>query len=289
MQKIVLFLLFLSINCLAQNKTISLEKITTNDKLFTGRIDDKYEITLYLKKYQMAEDHLGVYSVKGWYYYDKYKKNIPLVGVQNPATGLTLFALKDKKIEENILKLNYPGNIWDITDSIENISNYSEKFSISDSDESNVWISNGKTSKLTVYNSSDLFLLEDYYFLNINNDKINLSNFNLNYESLEIVATKKASKETRILFFYSQPGNHNLQGMCGGAVDSGYVILSFNDNNELLQLDELEIENCRMFQYSEELESDSKSVIKYKITSSSGEKEIVKNVTIDKESITFIK
>lgn len=289
MQKIVLFLLFLSINCLAQNKTISLEKITTNDKLFTGRIDDKYEITLYLKKYQMAEDHLGVYSVKGWYYYDKYKKNIPLVGVQNPATGLTLFALKDKKIEENILKLNYPGNIWDITDSIENISNYSEKFSISDSDESNVWISNGKTSKLTVYNSSDLFLLEDYYFLNINNDKINLSNFNLNYESLEIVATKKASKETRILFFYSQPGNHNLQGMCGGAVDSGYVILSFNDNNELLQLDELEIENCRMFQYSEELESDSKSVIKYKITSSSGEKEIVKNVTIDKESVTFIK
>lgn len=289
MQKIVLFLLFFSINCLAQNKTISLEKISTNDKLFTGRIDDKYEITLYLKKHQMAEDHLGVYSVKGWYYYDKYKKNIPLVGVQNPATGLTLFALKDKKIEENILKLNYPGNIWDITDSIENISNYLEKFSISDSDESNVWISNGKTSKLTIYNSSDLFLLEDYYFLNINNDKINLSNFNLNYESLEIVATKKASKETRILFFYSQPGNHNLQGMCGGAVDSGYVILSFNDNNELLLLDELEIENCRMFQYSEELESDSKSVIKYKITSSSGEKEIVKNVTIDKESITFIK
>lgn len=289
MQKIVLFLLFFSINCLAQNKTISLEKISTNDKLFTGRIDDKYEITLYLKKYQMAEDHLGVYSVKGWYYYDKYKKNIPLVGVQNPATGLTLFALKDKKIEENILKLNYPGNIWDITDSIENISNYLEKFSISDSDESNVWISNGKTSKLTIYNSSDLFLLEDYYFLNINNDKINLSNFNLNYESLEIVATKKASKETRILFFYSQPGNHNLQGMCGGAVDSGYVILSFNDNNELLLLDELEIENCRMFQYSEEVESDSKSVIKFKITTSSGEKEIVKNVTIDKESITFIK
>lgn len=289
MKKILFLILFLAVNCFAQNKNISLEKITTTDKMFTGRIDDKYEITLYLKKYQMAEDHLGVYSVKGWYYYDKYKKNIPLVGVQNPATGLTLYVLKDKKTEENILKLNYSGNIWDITDSIENISNYSEKFSISDSDESNVWISNNKTSKLTIYNSSDLFLLEDYYFLKLNNDRINLSNFNLNYENLEIVATKKGSNETRILLEYSQPGSHNLQGMCGGATDSGYIILSFNDKNELLLLDELEIENCRMFQYSEELESNSKTVMKYKITMSSGDKEIVKNVSIDKESITFIK
>jgi len=289
MQKILFLFLFLSVNCFTQNKNISLEKITTTDKMFSGRIDDKYEITLYLKKYQLAEDHLGVFSVKGWYYYDKYKKNIPLVGVQNPATGLTLYALKDKKIEENILKLNYPGNIWNISDSIENISNYSEKFSISDSDENNVWISNGKTFKLAIFNLSNLFLLEDYYFLKINNEKINLSNFNLNYENLEIVATKKESNETRILLEYSQPGNHNLQGMCGGATDSGYLILSFNDKNELLQLDELEIENCRMSQYSEELASNSKNVIKYKITTSSGEKEIVKNVTIDKESITFIK
>lgn len=289
MKKILFLILFLTVNCFAQNKSISLEKITTTDKMFTGRIDDKYEITLYLKKCQMAEDHLGVYSVKGWYYYDKYKKNIPLVGVQNPATGLTLYVLKDKKTEENILKLNYSGNIWDITDSIENISNYSEKFSISDSDESNVWISNNKTSKLTIYNSSDLFLLEDYYFLKLNNDRINLSNFNLNYENLEIIATKKGSNETRILLEYSQPGNHNLQGMCGGATDSGYIILSFNNKNELLLLDELEIENCRMFQYSEELESNSKTVMKYKITMSSGDKEIVKNVSIDKESITFIK
>lgn len=288
MKKILFLFLLLSFTCFSQ-KNISLEKITTTDKMFSGRIDDKYEITLYLKKYQMAEDHLGVFSVKGWYYYDKYKKNIPLVGVQNPATGLTLFALKDKKIEENILKLNYSGNIWDITDSIENISNYSEKFSISDSDETNVWMSNGKTSKLTIHNSSNLFLLEDYYFLKLNNEKINLSNFNLNYENLEIVATKKGSNETRILLGYSQPGNHNLQGMCGGATDSGYVILSFNDKNELLQFEELEIDNCRMFQYSEALESNSKTLIKYKITESSGEKEIVKNVTIDKESITFIK
>lgn len=289
MKNILLLFLFLTGNCFAQNNNISLEKITTTDKLFTGRIDDKYEITLYLKKYQMAEDHLGVYSVKGWYYYDKYKKNIPLVGVQNPATGLTLYALKDKKTEDKILKLNYSGNIWDITDSIENITNYSEKFSISDSDESNVWISNNKTYKLTIHNSSDLFLLEDYYFLKLNNGKINLSNFNLNYESLEIVATKKRSNETRILLGYSQPGNHNLQGMCGGATDSGYVILSFNDNNELLLFDELEIENCRMFQYSEEIESNSKTVMKYKITMNSGDKENVKNVSIDKESITFIK
>lgn len=288
MKKILFLFLLLSFTSFSQ-KNISLEKITTTDKMFSGRIDDKYDITLYLKKYQMAEDHLGVFSVKGWYYYDKYKKNIPLVGVQNPATGLTLFALKDKKIEENILKLNYSGNIWDITDSIENISNYSEKFSISDSDETNVWMNNGKTSKLTIHNSSNLFLLEDYYFLKLNNEKINLSNFNLNYENFEIVATKKGSNETRILLEYSQPGNHNLQGMCGGATDSGYVILSFNDNNELLLLDELEIENCRMFQYSEELESNSKTVMKYKITMSSGDKEIEKNVSIDKESITFIK
>lgn len=289
MKKIVFLFLFLSLNCFAQNKNISLENITTSDKMFSGRIDDKYDITLYLKMHQMSEDHLAVFSVKGWYYYDKYKKNIPLVGLYNPASGLTLYSLKDKKNEEKILKLDYPGNVWDITDSIENITNYSEKFTISDTEENNVWTSNNKTSKLSIYNLKNIYLLDNYYFLNLNKEKINLSDFNMNYDSLEIISSKKINNETRILFSYTQQGNTNIQGMCGAAIDSGYVILSFNDKNELLQFDELETDNCRMFKYSEVIESNNKSLIKYKITDGIGDKEVIKNVTVDKESITFIK
>ncbi|PJJ10296.1 hypothetical protein CLU83_3698 [Flavobacterium sp. 1] len=73
-KNILLFFFLTTLTCFSQQKNISIESFRTNDRIFYGSIDDKYDITIYLKVENFSEDHLYVFSVKGWYYYNKVKK-----------------------------------------------------------------------------------------------------------------------------------------------------------------------------------------------------------------------
>lgn len=290
-KNILLFFFLTTLTCFSQQKNISIESFRTNDRIFYGSIDDKYDITIYLKVENFSEDHLFVYSVKGWYYYNKQKKNIPLVGVYNPMTGLTLFNTTDKVFGEKILEFDFTGVVWDKLDEIEAFKNYNEKFFISNiPKEANTWSNNAKNLKLTINNElEDIYVFEDFKFLKIGSSIINLSNYHLNYRDLEIISKKTSTSEIRLLLKYEQFGNPNIQGMCGGAMDFGYIILVINTKNELIQFEEIEIENCRAFIHSEDLQEKNKKILKYKITDSNGDKDNNKIITIDTESIRLIK
>ncbi|MBF4471660.1 hypothetical protein [Flavobacterium sp. HJJ] len=289
-KNILLFFFLTTLTCFSQQKNISIESFRTNDRIFYGSIDGKYDITIYLKVEKFSEDHLYVYSVKGWYYYDKVKKNIPLVGVFNPMTGLTLFNTNDKSFEKKILDFDFSGVVWDKLDKIETFKNYNEKLFISNNPKENIWSNNTKNLQLTINNElKDIYVFEDFKFLKIGNSKINLSNYHLDYKDLEIVSKKISASEIRLLLKYEQYGNPNIQGMCGGAMDYGYVILVINNKNELIQFEEIETDNCRAFIHSEDLQESNKKILKYKITDSNDDKESSKIITIDTESIRLIK
>lgn len=291
-KNIILFFFLTTLTCFSQQKNISIESFRTNDRIFYGSIDDKYEITIYLKVEKFSEDHLFVYSVKGWYYYNKIKKNIPLVGVFNPMTGLTLFNTNDKTFEKKILDFDFPGFVvWKKLNEIETFNNFNEKFFISNNPkENNTWSNNTKNLKLTLNNElEDIYVFEDFKFLKIGNSIVNLSNYHLKYKDLEIISKKSLASELRLLLKYEQSGNPNIQGMCGAATDFGYIILVINNKNELIQFEEIELEHCRAFVHSESLEENNKKIFKYKITDSSNDKEVSKTISIDTESITIIK
>lgn len=291
-KNIILFFFLTTLTCFSQQKNISIESFRTNDRIFYGSIDDKYEITIYLKVENFSEDHLFVYSVKGWYYYNKIKKNIPLVGVFNPMTGLTLFNTNDKTFEKKILDFDFPGFVvWKKLNEIETFNNFNEKFFISNNPkENNTWSNNTKNLKLTLNNElEDIYVFEDFKFLKIGNSIVNLSNYHLKYKDLEIISKKSLASELRLLLKYEQSGNPNIQGMCGAATDFGYIILVINNKNELIQFEEIELEHCRAFVHSESLEENNKKIFKYKITDSSNDKEVSKTISIDTESITIIK
>jgi len=290
-KNILLFFFLTTLTCFSQQKNISIESFRTNDRIFYGSIDEKYDITIYLKVENFSEDHLYVYSVKGWYYYNKVKKNIPLVGVFNPMTGLTLFNTTDKIFEQKILNFDFSGVVWDKLDEIETFKNYNEKIFISNNPkENNTWSNNTKNLKITINNELEaIYVFEDFKFLKIGSSKINLSKYNLNYNDLKIISKKISTSETRLLLKYEQSGNPNIQGMCGGATDFGYIILVINNKNELIQFEEIEIENCRGFISSENLQENNKKILQYKITDSGDDKEISKTITIDTESIRLIK
>lgn len=284
------FYLFISLICSSQQKNISLQNIRTFDKVLKGNINGKYDITIYLKSEKFSEDHMYAFSVKGWYYYNNVKKPIPLVGVYDPTEGLTLFNLSDKILEKKILDLDFSGDVvWKKLEAIESIKTFNEKFTISDSKEKNIWISNSKSLSLDINNLDDCFLIEDLILLKIDKTAINLSKYSLYHKNLEIVSKKTNQNETRILLSYEEMGNPNIQGMCGAAEDFGYIVLVYNNKNELNYLEEIEIENCRAFISSEEIKTNNKKILKYKVTESSGDKEVQKTITIDTEGVTLTK
>ncbi len=284
------FYLFISLICSSQQKNISFQNIKTYDKVLKGNINGKYDITIYLKAEKFSEDHMYAFSVKGWYYYNNVKKTIPLVGVYNPTEGLTLFNLSDKTLEKKILDLNFPEDvIWKKLEAIETIKTFNEKFTISDAKEKNTWVNNSKSFSLEINNLDDSFLIEDLKLLKIDKTVINLSKYSIYHKNLEIISKKTNPNETRILLSYEEMGNPNIQGVCGGAEDLGYIILIYNNKNELTYIDEIEIDNCRAFISSELIKTNNTKILKYKVTESSGDNETKQTITIDTEAVTLTK
>lgn len=284
------FCLFVTFICHSQQKSISLQHIRTLDKVLNGSIDGKYDITIYLKVENFSDDHTHVFSVKGWYYYNNVKKNIPLAGVYSPQNGLTLFNITDKIQEKKILELDFPGGvIWEKLDAIEAFKGYNEKFAISMSEKENAWYANSKKLSLQIHNLENSFLISDLNLLKMDKTVINLSNYILYHKDFEIISKKTTPNETRLLLKYEELGNPNIQGMCGAAEDFGYIILAFNNKNELTYLNEIEIDNCRGFKSSEVIKTNNKNILKYKVSESNVDKDVSKIITIDTESVTLIK
>ena len=79
-----------------------IDRVCIEDKLIHGSIGE-YPITLYLKFHEYSY-HLGAYSVKGWYYYDRVKTKINLVGLYLYG-DLVLYNFKDTSKANNLLLL----------------------------------------------------------------------------------------------------------------------------------------------------------------------------------------
>ena len=110
----LLFILSLCIYCnlIAQDKKqVSLIDITNYDKVYHKTIDNKYPITIYLKNsipHIRKDDITHRYcTVKGWYWYDKFKVRIPLIGIYTPITfnnynTLSLYVTEKESSIENL-------------------------------------------------------------------------------------------------------------------------------------------------------------------------------------------
>lgn len=288
--RILILVCLISFKVNSQEYKMSIEQIKTNEKILYGSIADKYDITLYLKVITYSEDHLSAYSVKGWYYYNSVKKNIPLVGISNPMGGLTLYSLKNKALEDKLAAFDLPGNtVWEKMDYAESIAEYEEKFTITGVETENKWKNKAKELSLKIYNfDTESSIDNELKFLKLDKDHvINLNDFDLNYSDLKIVTSVKTKSETRILLEYEYQGNANVQGRCGAATDTGYIILSFNSKNELNFIEELELDNCMNSVYSEPIKTNNKDLWQFKIITSGGDKDVERKVTVDTKAIAF--
>lgn len=234
----ILLLLVLSTSLLAQGRFPSIEKIQIKDRLLYGWIGD-YPITIYLKFNQYANYHLGAYSVEGWYYYDKFKTKIPLVGLYGYKNKLTLYSFQDASRNMELLHfLSMKGNHWKDMEYYENLTGYREKFVFNDSTSS--WTDSNK--KLKVQLEDDDFEIAKYYeFLKLDSNKVfDLRRLKGKFGGYTVVA----EKNNRLILQYEDGSTTHTMGRCGAGVEKGFVELVFNEEGRLMNYQKYISESC---------------------------------------------
>ena len=271
MKNILLLLItFVGLKISAQVESIRIEKITTNEKIIHGYIDDKYPITIFLKTYEPSGFHGGIFKIKGWYYYDNIKTKIPLVGVNGE--NIILYNLKNNSdfLKE---KLNH----WDDLEKLENISNYSEKIILSQ--KKSKWFSNKKELDITI-NTNDLSIQKKIEYLQLTKEKsFDLNQLNARNFSI-LISTKN-----RVLLEYEYQSRLNAIGMCGAGTEKGYFLIEYDNNFNIINFIQYNTESCLEHIYSEKELSDNK--ITHKVSNLTNDTFF--RITIDLEKVIIKK
>ena len=274
-----------------RDTTVSVKQITTNEKTIRGNIDDKYDITIYLKYIRLSDASTAIYSVKGSYYYDKIKKEIPLVGIYDG--GLTLYQFGSKEKQDTLLDFGLNGNekgFWDQIEMYKNLSGFEEKFSIEYQAAAGTWIKNNKTLKLT-FNSSDVEVFKETEYLYIHsNGNLKIINFRdlaLKEHEFKLINFLKTSDQTKVLLNYEYSSRSYALGMCGAGLETGYIILTFDKQFKLVATEHLALESCLDNIYFEESKTDDPTEKKFKITSFENNMENTRTVILNVKELNF--
>lgn len=225
-----------------------------DSKWFTGTIDGKYKITLYLKYFKTSGEHLGIYSVTGFYYYDKIKTKIPLVGIYDGA--LVLYKFPPKSAKDSLI-LNFENygsqNFWDEIETYKNLDGYEEKFTIGSKGKVQ-WQSKTKVLPLEI-KSADLHLIHTYEYLVLSigtkETKINVKDLKLTESGFSLVNANWQNNRIRLMLNYSFGSRAFVMGMCGAGTEEGYYVLEFDKNARLVSKQHLQTESCLENIYTE--------------------------------------
>jgi hypothetical protein len=295
MRAFVLIFLFITSFSFAQK--VEIISIESNDRLLRGHIADEYPITMYLKVAH-ASDNVGyIYSVQGWYQYDKVGTPIPLSGIWT-GSELHLFTSDDSKFLQNILNFTYDDGkekkyldnyLYELESFTAKLPEVKERFHLKFEEHriTGDWKSNGKRFWVSINGSNRQIVKEVDYLKLPNGSYFELSNLGIpSRADFEILASANNGKN--LILNYAYHANLNYNGRCGGATTSGKVGLVFDHGYQLSSYTNAEFENCYIELSVDDLQKISESVTHYKIidySSNNTETYIVdtKNATLKKE------
>ena len=213
---------------------------------FPISMDRQYPFTIYFKFYQYSEMSSAVYSVMGWYYYDKYQTKIPLVGLVT-SLGMNLYVFDSNEKADTLLNFkNGLSDFWSEVEYYESMSGYIEKFICLQSDVSSEWtcIWQDKNRKLSlelnemqfeIKRSIELLKFRDGSSFNLQN----LGDWQWNFKLL----ASNSSKNT-VLLSFDYPSRAYVGGMCGGGREKGFVGLQFSEKSDLVNYQIVKIWSC---------------------------------------------
>lgn len=282
-------ILFLLSNVLFSQPIVGIEQVTTNEIILKGDISGKYPVTIYLKKYVTSPDHLNVYSVKGWYYYDKIQEKIPLVGIFDG--DLTLYVFEQQEKSDSILNFESENlTFYEYVNHFREMSGFQEKFVIHPSGDTvaSYWQSEKKKLNFLYYKKT-IEPCQTFEFLKIDDRKNtywqNLYTLFDGVSNFQLEATYSSYDSMNLLFSYEYPSRGYIQGMCGAGIEMGYCFLKLNNQYEVVEAKDILIESCLLnIGYEEvEHEQNGKQVLKISI----GEEDKIQKLILDKRKGTL--
>lgn len=277
---LILFLFSVSVKICASNGAQLVKQEITN-RIFHAQIDGKYPITIYLEYQHRSECFLETYSVKGWYYYDKIKTKIPLVGIYDEGLVLYNFATPN---QENVV-LNFEQTPFNCNnDFFKSITNFNEKFVIQYIDSlhiSGVWKNKAKELEVMFDLQSLNIKQTNNYLLLPNKQWLCLNDYFYVLNHYELIAV--SDDNSRAIVKFESPSRNYVMGRCGAGSEKGYYCLYLDENSQLLRFEEFLVESCLDGIFLDQIKLNNTHII---VSSSKTEDETIR-LTIDLQNVSI--
>ncbi len=275
MKKIFTLLFSLSLTFFFCQK-IEFKKTIDSSQTFTGEIAG-LPITMQLNYTGVVDCDQYQHYVDGWYYYDKYKKKIPLTGIYDYYSDLSLynFGTKHKQnsriLKEQITSLQKVEKTNEIAQKLSpQESIILEKISMKSNPIPGIFSLGKKTQPMQLFTGNVMiYRLNNYLFLP-NNKKINTYDFINKAGGNELVSYSSGENGNRVLLYFEQISNFNACGQCGASDgEKGYRVLYFTKDWNYKNYEEFLTESCWENIYdTKKIKSKDKETIQYKVSKS---------------------
>ncbi|THV63240.1 hypothetical protein [Chryseobacterium candidae] len=276
---------------------IELKKVTDSSQTFKGEIGGM-PITMELNYTGIVDCDQYQHYVDGWYYYDKYKKKIPLTGIYDYYGNISLYNFGIRQKQNSRLLKEHITSLQKVEQTDEIAQKLVPKESIifeKSSQNTNPIPGNfylGKKvqpAKLFTGNAM-IYRLNNYLYLP-NNKKINTFDFINKAGGNELISYASGKNGNRILLYFEQTSNFNACGQCGASEgEKGYRVLYFTKDWNYKNYEEFLTESCRENMYDvTKTKSKDQQTITYKIGKSESTPPHTLTVDIKNASVVKLK
>ena len=247
MKKFFIFLFILNFILILCQK-VELKKVTDSSQIFKGEIAGN-PITLHLNFDGIVDCHQYQHFVDGWYYYDKYKKKIPLTGVYNLG-DLYLFNFgNQQKKAVKIFKEKMTRDLIEKSDSIAKTLKAREILAFSgqqaDKNVLGSFFMGNKNLQAKLFTKDTRIYRYNNYLTVPNNKKINTYDFINKLGGNELISYASGKSGNRVLLYFEELSNFNFCGMCGASDgEKGYRVLYFTNDWNFKSHEDFLTESC---------------------------------------------
>lgn len=252
---------------------VELKKVTDSSQTFTGEIGG-IPITIELNYTGIVDCDQYQHYVDGWYYYNKYRKKIPLTGIYDYYGNLSLYNFgtkqnqKSKLLKEQITSLQKVEKTDEMAQKLlpqEYL--IFEKINTGKNPVTGSFYFGKKVQPAKLFTGNAMiYRLNNYLYLP-NNKKINTYDFINKAGGNELISYSSGENGNRVLLYFEQTSNFNACGQCGASEgEKGYRVLYFTKDWNYKNYEEFLTESCRENIYDvTKTKSKDKQTITYKI------------------------
>lgn len=252
---------------------VELKKVTDSSQTFTGEIGG-IPITVELSYTGIVDCDQYQHYVDGWYYYDKYKKKIPLTGIYDYYGNLSLYNFGTKQKQKSKLLKEQITSLQKVEKTDEMAQKLSpqeylifEKINTDKNPVTGSFYFGKKVLPAKLFTGNAMiYRLNNYLYLP-NNKKINTYDFINKAGGNELISYSSGENGNRVLLYFEQTSNFNACGQCGASEgEKGYRVLYFTKDWNYKNYEEFLTESCRENIYDvTKTKSKDKQTITYKI------------------------